>query len=78
MLGVFIDRFLLLSIGVACFFYLILGLSRLLSMLIDGMPSEAIVSATIIELVIGLICLFLFLTTKKKTQFGDIIINKHL
>ena len=46
--------------------FLSLGLGRLLSILLDGMPSDGIVKATGLELVLGTIGLILFVINSKK------------
>jgi len=58
MLGAFFKAFRFTSIVMSAALYLAYGLSRLLSISVDGMPSESLVQAAIIELVIGLVCVF--------------------
>ena len=47
--------------------YLSYGLSRLISLYLDGMPSENWVMATAIECVIGMACLMLLYSRKAQT-----------
>jgi hypothetical protein len=56
--GVFRTRFAILSLAAATAIYLPYGSSRLLSMAIDGVPDIALVSAAILEITIGVACLF--------------------
>lgn len=58
-IGAVIPRFLVQSLGFSGLFYLGIGFSRLVSMLIDGMPSQTLMIAMISELVIGAISLLL-------------------
>lgn len=45
------------SLAIGSIIYLSYGLSRLLSFAVDGRPHDALVSAAILELVLGAICL---------------------
>ncbi|MEO0405655.1 MAG: DUF4345 domain-containing protein, partial [Bacteroidota bacterium] len=45
--------------------FLSLGFGRVLSILLDGMPSEGMLGATMVELVLGSVGLFLLLQNKK-------------
>jgi len=58
MLGAFIKKLTFTATLVSALFYLSYGLSRILSMLLDGMPADELVQATILEMIIGLLCLF--------------------
>ncbi|MEM6687012.1 MAG: DUF4345 domain-containing protein [Bacteroidota bacterium] len=49
--------------------FLSLGVGRLTSILLDGMPSDGIVKATGLEFLLGLIGLFLFIANTKKQSF---------
>ncbi|WP_057935722.1 DUF4345 domain-containing protein [Algoriphagus resistens] len=68
-LGSFFDKLLLISSGVSSLFYLSLGLSRLISLFIDGVPSQALVTAGIAEILIGLVSLLMFLKIDKQDPF---------
>jgi len=50
-------RLLVLSTATAAAVYLSFGLSRALSMIVDGVPHDALVSAAVAEVAIGSICL---------------------
>jgi hypothetical protein len=54
MSGAFIARLAFTSAMVSTVLYLSYGVSRLLSMAIDGMPSDGLVQATVLETAIGL------------------------
>jgi hypothetical protein len=66
LLGAFISRMAYTSILLSSLFYLTYGLSRVLGIMIDGVPGESLVIATIAELIIGLISLFVLYNFKKK------------
>ena len=46
------------SIAIGSVIYLSYGLSRLLSIAVDGFPHSALVSAAVLELALGAVCLF--------------------
>ena len=56
--GAFVSRLTFTSTLVAALLYLSYGLSRILSMAIDGLPAEGLLQAAVLELVIGLVCVF--------------------
>ena len=60
MLGAFVDKLTFTSVVVSTLLYLSYGLSRIVSMTIDGMPAEGLVQAAALEIVIGLVCVFVF------------------
>ena len=66
MYGAFNSRMTFNSIMLSSLFYLSYGLSRIFSMLIDGMPNQSLVIATIVEIVIGVLSLFVFVNLKSK------------
>ncbi|MFY0598570.1 MAG: DUF4345 domain-containing protein [Cyclobacteriaceae bacterium] len=57
MLGVFISRMTPISVFLSCLFYLSFGLSRVVGMILDGIPNQSILTSAIIEMVIGLLSL---------------------
>jgi hypothetical protein len=67
MAGVFKPEFTIASLALAAAVYLSYGLSRILSMAIDGVPHSGLVSATAIEVAIGTIC-FVALVRRRKTS----------
>lgn len=55
--GVFRTRFVVPSLATGTAIYLSYGASRLLSMMIDGVPDGALVAAAILEIAVGVACL---------------------
>ena len=51
--GAFVTRLSFAALAVAATVYLSYGLSRLVSMALDGVPDSGLVAATVIELVLG-------------------------
>lgn len=66
LLGAFTNRLLPISIGLSSLFYLSIAVSRIISMVMDGVPSQTLVLATITETIIGLISLYMFLMIDKQ------------
>jgi len=60
-LGAFVTKLTFTSAVISILLYLSYGLSRILSMSIDGMPVEELVLVAVLEIIIGLICMFSFL-----------------
>jgi len=58
MSGAFVARLTFTAIVLAALFYLAYGLSRIMSMIVDGMPANGLTQATVLEIVIGLACAF--------------------
>ena len=56
--GVFVPKLTFTSTVVSILLYLSYGLSRILSMAIDGVPVEGLVQAAVLEIAIGLVCVF--------------------
>lgn len=65
--GAFIDRLRFTAIVLAALLYLSYGLSRILSMALDGMPGPNLMQATILELILGLVCAWALL------KFGNAV-----
>jgi len=65
--GVFRSEFTIPSLALAAAVYLSYGLSRILSMAIDGVPHSGLVSAAVIEVAIGAICLVDLMRHRKTT-----------
>ena len=57
--GVFIPRMAFTSSVVAAVVYLTFSLGRVLSIVSDGLPFEGLIKATVVELILGLLGLFL-------------------
>lgn len=66
MLGAFVDKLTFTSVVVASLLYLSYGLSRILSIAIDGMPAEGLVQAAVLEIIIGLVCVFVLVKYREK------------
>ena len=58
MSGAFVDKLAFTATVVSTLLYLSYGLSRVMSIAIDGMPVEGLIQAAVIEIVMGLICIF--------------------
>ena len=67
LIGAFIARATVPALGIGAAVYLSYGLSRLVSMAADGMPHQSLVLATVLELVIGLLCAFALLHATART-----------
>ncbi len=61
MLGAFVTQLTFTSVVVSALIYLSYGISRILSLAIDGMPAEGLVQATVLEIIIGLLGVFALL-----------------
>lgn len=57
LIGALRKRFMRLAFSLAAMIYCSYGISRLIGMIFDGMPSASLTQAAIIELVVGSICL---------------------
>ena len=58
MSGAFLAKLTFTSAVVSALVYLSYGLSRILSIAIDGMPAEGLVQVAVLEIVTGLVCVF--------------------
>ncbi len=63
--GVFRREWVMTSLGTAAVVYLSYGASRVTSIALDGMLHQGMVWATIIELVIGGVCLLVLLSLRR-------------
>ncbi|MCR6640994.1 MAG: DUF4345 domain-containing protein [Sporocytophaga sp.] len=68
--GAFISGVTYLSIILAALFYLSYGLSRTISILLDGLPSDTLIIATVSEIIIGLISLYILFKFPKPEYEG--------
>jgi len=64
--GCFVASLTFTAVVVASLLYLAYGLSRILSFGIDGMPSEGLVQAATLEIVIGVVCVCVFAKYREK------------
>ena len=69
--GVFVAEFAFASTAIAAAVYLSYGLSRLVSMAIDGSPDGGLVAAAALELAIGAINLLALLRYRRTTQHSE-------
>lgn len=65
MAGAFVNRLTYMAVFLSALFYLSYGASRIISILLDGMPSESLVMAMIAELVLGAISCILLIRLQK-------------
>ncbi len=63
--GIFVAKLTFTSAVLSTLLYLSYGLSRILSMLIDGMPVAELVQAAVLEIVIGMACCFALIKYRK-------------
>ena len=66
MSGAFMATLTFTAVVVATLLYLSYGLSRILSFTIDGMPSEGLVQAAALEILIGVACVFVLVKYREK------------
>lgn len=66
LLGAFIKRLTYTSVVALFTLFIALGIGRLMSILIDGMPVEGLVHATLLEFVLGIMGAILFGVYKDK------------
>lgn len=67
-MGAFIPRLTFTSIILATLLYLSYGLSRILSMVIDGRPVDILIYVSVLEIAIGLVCAFMLAKFLKYEQ----------
>ncbi len=67
LLGAFIPKLTYTSVALSSLVYLAVGLSRVLSIIVDGIPNNSLLNATIIEICIGLFSLIFLIKYRKKT-----------
>lgn len=65
MSGAFVAKLTFTFAVVSTLLYFSYGLSRILSMAVDGLPAERLVQAAVLELVIGLVCIYAFITSRR-------------
>ena len=68
MLGAFVEKLTFTSVVVSTLLYLSYGLSRILSIAVDGMPAEGLVQAAVLEIVIGLVCVFVLVKYRENQK----------
>jgi hypothetical protein len=70
--GAFLPALTSVSLLLSTLFYLSYGLSRLLSGIMDGIPSESLVIATVVEMVVGMLSLLAWYKLRKEGQMKTI------
>lgn len=65
--GSFIASLTFTSLVVSTLLYLSYGISRIISMMVDGMPADGLMQATAVEMITGFIC-FLMLIKYRSSQ----------
>ena len=68
MSGAFVDKLTFTAIVVSTLLYLSYGLSRVMSIMIDGMPAEGFVQAAVLEIAVGLVCFFALIKYRGQEQ----------
>ena len=71
MLGAFVAKLTFSSVVVSSLLYLSYGSSRILSMAVDGMPAQGLVQVAVLELVIGLVCVFVYANSRRYLHVVD-------
>jgi len=66
--GAFVDRLAFTAVVVSTLLYLSYGLSRVMSIAIDGMPTEGLVQAAVLEIITGLACIFALVKYRGKQK----------
>jgi len=56
--GAFVNKLTFTAVIISTLLYLSYGLSRVMSIAVDGMPVEGLVQAAILEMAIGVACVF--------------------
>ena len=65
-LGVFRTQLTKVSLWLSSLLYLSYGLSRILSIISDGLPHKSLIAATFVEMVIGLLSLVVLIRFERK------------
>ena len=66
--GAFVDKLAFTAAVISSLLFLSYGLSRVMSIAIDGMPVEGLVQAAALEIVIGLACIFALAKCREKQK----------
>lgn len=65
--GAFVKKLTYTATVVSFLLFLSIGIGRLISILLDGMPSDGLTKATVLEFVLGILGLILFNLYRKKS-----------
>lgn len=68
MSGAFVDKMAFTAAVVSTLLYLSYGLSRVMSIAIDGAPVEGLIQAAVLEIVIGLACIYALMQYSEKQK----------
>lgn len=71
LLGAFITKLAYTSVLLSSLIYLSYGFSRVFSMILDGVPSESLVTATIVEIVVGGLSFLVLVNFRKNQDLTD-------
>ncbi len=66
MLGAFVEKMAFTSAVVGSVMYLFFAGSRMIAILLDGVPAEGLIKATVVETVVGLVVLMAFLKYRQQ------------
>ena len=66
--GAFVDKLAFTAVVLSTLLYLSYGLSRVMSIAIDGMPAEGLVQAAALEIITGLACVFALVKYRGKQK----------
>ena len=69
-LGAISPKLTYLSVWCSCLVYSSIGLSRLIGIIIDGIPAESMLLAMFVELVIGVVCLGILLKLRRQRHLA--------
>lgn len=67
-LGAFSAKLAFTSILLSTLLYLSYGLSRIVSMIVDGSPTEILILVAILEIIIGLVCAIALIKYRDKSE----------
>ena len=71
-LAAFVARFKTAALALGAMLYLSYGLARLFSIAVDGAPGPSLQQATMLELVLGVLCLIALLARSQSTKTVEI------
>jgi len=66
--GAFVNILTFTSTVVSTLLYLSYGLSRVMSMAVDGIPVDGLIQAAVFEIIIGLVCVFALVKYREKRK----------
>ena len=71
-LGVFVSKLTYTSTVLSILIWLGYGVSRILSVVVDGVPNEGLMTAMILEIIFGVVFVFALLKYQEKEQFAEV------